>query len=253
MAPEQARLLRMLMRTPGIRAIQLADQLNVTLEQAEELLEPEIAAGLVVATTGIAPNGLSCTLYDLSAAFAVTDDYKAMRSAEPMRIAATRLTNVDRAIAFITERGGATSAELHTLLGLKANEYASTYLGAAIKDGRLAKDGKDWTLGSPSATESKEPGELKLDIPAFLKPERQPVPALAPVTAVLTEEKMAQVKRVEPLTMMAAPGPLLFAHWSDGSLQINQAGRLLVVFSPDERRELANFIQQMPASGWAQP
>lgn len=141
-----------------LRAVQLADRMDVALEDARARLVSLVAVGDLVETDGFAPNGLETKLYSFSEAFKRSDAYKLVATkTEAATFGDPTMSKTDRAIAFVREKGTATSAELHALLGLAEHEYVSSYLARVVREGRLSKDGKNWTLGTSAPAEAPAP------------------------------------------------------------------------------------------------
>lgn len=136
-------------RKGRLRAVQLSDWLDVPVEDARAQLMALVAVGDLVATDGFAPNGRADVYFDLSDAFRASDAGVLLtRKAEAANFGDPSMSKVDRAIAFVREKGTATSSELHALLELKPEQTASTWLAGALRDGRLVRDGKNWTVGT---------------------------------------------------------------------------------------------------------
>lgn len=168
------------------RAVQLADRLDRPLEDVQAALAGLIAVGDVIATPGISPAGSPCQLYDLTEAFKASAAYEpilAKTLAAQFAVFRPDLGKTDRAVAFVRERGMATSAELHAVLRLAPDEYASTYLKSSLNAGRLVKDGKTWTLGPKEGGAAQEPAKAvrPAALPAtFPTIAPTPAPAVAP-------------------------------------------------------------------------
>jgi hypothetical protein len=93
------------------------------------------------------------------------------------RAANPTLTKTGLAVAFVEKRGIATSAELHTLLELEPNQYASVTLASAVQNGRLAKDGKNWMLGPKKVAYQGEEQAAPPKADSAVKPEAKRPPA----------------------------------------------------------------------------
>lgn len=150
---DMTKVLELIGKNPGIRTVQISDRLDCDLAELRGVLHEETQRGsAIVAHNVTAPNGRAAIAYTLVGVPLPDTLATAADGGKPK-------TNVERAIEFIEAQpdGKATSAQLHTLLGLKADEYASQYLGGAVKDGRLVKDGKFWSLGTGKKVESAPP------------------------------------------------------------------------------------------------
>lgn len=143
------------------------------------------------------------------------------------------LTRTGLAVAFVEKRGSATSGELSILLNLRADQYPSVELSSAVQNGRLMRDGKDWTLG-PKKIAYQEAHE---------QPERSGKPALAIPT----------FSAAATPTGAPAPAPELapkksgckFAIWSHGVVEIKKPAMPALELTLDEVDELIAFLTKM--------
>jgi hypothetical protein len=166
-------------KTPGIRAVQIADALDAPLSDVSAALRPLVEVGDVVQTKGFSPNGHPAQVYELSDAFKKSREGKellarlgtpaeakpapaaelaetvklpaaAVEAAPPVRHGPTA-TKVDRAIAFITRFGSASDNQLRDVMDLPPKAYVGAYLASACKAGRVIRDGDRWKLcGAPA-------------------------------------------------------------------------------------------------------
>jgi hypothetical protein len=264
-------ILERIAQSPNCRAVQLADWLDAALEDVQAALAALIAVGDVAVTAGKSPAGTPCSLYDLTEAFKASKAYEPILAKTlAVQFAAFRpdLGKTDRAVEFVRERGMATSAELHAVLGLAPEEYASTYLRSAINSGRLLKDGKAWTLGAKEAgqpkQEAKPAPQVAVNFPAVAPTTRPAAPAPAPAPAAVAKpdalETGAELGRIEkpPLPVptfapVAAPSPApavapfapryRYALWSDGQVEIQRNGMQLAVLPRAAADEFADFLR----------
>jgi hypothetical protein len=156
---DEKKLLELIAASPRIRTMELVDKLDCEFSELEPLLLQQVAAGKLVAQPVSAPNGRQATGYTVGAGVLVsgsTDE----KSAKP-----PPLTMIDKAIAFVTERGTATSAELHSLLRLMPNDLVSRVLAAALADGRLVKNGKFWSLAGAEGESEQDDAAATADHP----------------------------------------------------------------------------------------
>lgn len=130
-------------------------------------------------------------------------------------------TRVSRGIAFITANGSATNDQLRTAMGLEPGAAVSNYLGRAVLDGRLARDGDNWVMGSgePPVVEGPkdEPGKPLQELKRTLA---DPVPPSAP----------------------SKPTGYRCALWSDGQIEIQRDGATLASLPREVAEELARFV-----------
>jgi hypothetical protein len=263
---DDQKILELIAITPKCRAIQLADKLDAPLDDVHASLAGLAAVGDVVVSDGFAPNGLKCKVYDLSEKFKRSDDYGPIaKKAAASAFGAPGLSRVDRAIAFVQERGVATSSELHAVMGLDANEFASSYLVSATRNGRLVKEGKNWTLGPALATmEAAGPEVAKAaaaTIPAA--PTRQEAMVSAAPTAITQPEETPKAARRASAapTKVAVPAPMKVATsttlttattshyrcalWSDGLIEVQCDGETVAEMPQEAGESLAAFMARV--------
>lgn len=188
-------ILEVLAAGTDLRRVQIADKLDMLTDDVQALLSGLVAVGDVLETDGTGPNGLPCKLYNLSPAFRRSERYNPIA----MKVSAAKFAQlpgagrVDRAIAFIRDRGGeASSSELHAMLGLAPEQLASTALAAGIREKKLVKVGKIWTVGPAAeaalpiqvAEADLSPALVDTAMPSPVPPSFGPSPVLpvAPVT-----------------------------------------------------------------------
>lgn len=234
-------ILEQIALNPNCRAVQLADWLDLDLEEVQASLAALQAVGDVIAGPGVSPAGTPCQLYDLTDKFRSSDKgahLEAKASAAIFRQGHPGLSKVALAIEYVRQRGVATSSELHALLALKPTEVASSYLNGALSDGRLVKDGKNWTAGAikpiAKARELAPP-------PVNQKPVHVPVPTAPP----------APGPAPEPVAAIAAvPGATATyrcALWSDGILEVQKNGETVAELPRAAGESLAAFLGRLTA------
>lgn len=213
-------------KIPKIRAVQVADALDAPLEDATGALDALIAVGDLVASSGFSPNGMACTLYDFSDEFRRSKEHRALLSmlpaAENDMAGLAGLSQVNRAIEFVRRNGVATTEQLHNAMGLADGQYVSRYLGAAVRTGKLSKDGRDYMLGHGA--------------PRAAKPARAPKPKMHVVPPVPAADEFIEVPEPQPM----APD-LRCAVWSDGVVELQRGGVPVVAMSEAEADFIAAF------------
>lgn len=226
---DSTKLIDMIRRSPGIRTLQLCDQLDVGIDVVDTMIEKEIANGTIVAFDVVAPNQRKAVAYKLPGAV-VPNKQPLTEVPTPRSHAAASTSKVNTmpaaldktktkaeiVIDFIKkqESQSATGAQIHQLLQLKPVDHPSSYLAPAIADGRLVKNGKTWTLGSGVPVKKAEkPVEQKVapkEIPPYLlKDAPIKIKATAPVIA---KKLAAEVVHKEPenrgLVIQMTPVPI---------------------------------------------
>lgn len=235
-------ILEQIALNPNCRAVQLADWLDIDLEDVQASLAALQAVGDVSATPGTSPAGSPCQLYDLTAKFHASD--KGVHLATKVGAARFRqsrpgLSKVALAIEYVRERGVATSAELHALLALKPTEVASSYLNGALSDGRLVKDGKNWTAGAikPLASTAKPAAEEPVKVPVF-------VPRPVPLVSAQQPPAAKLAPGIDPSIPGANP-TYRCALWSDGILEVQKDGETVAELPKAAGESLAAFLGRL--------
>ncbi|MGZ3184383.1 MAG: hypothetical protein ACXU8N_18255 [Telluria sp.] len=248
-------ILEQIALNPNCRAVQLADWLDLDLEDVQASLAALQAVGDVSATPGTSPAGSPCQLYDLTAKFQASDKgthLAAKVGAAKFRQSRPGLSKVALAIEYVRERGVATSSELHALLALKPTEVASSYLAGALSDGRLVKDGKNWTAGAikpvpvlakptPPATDPKP-----FAVPVFVAPPPPQTPAPQPAPKPVPKSAPEPAPGVE-LAKPSMTSTYRCALWSDGILEVQKDGETVAELPKAAGESLAAFLGRLTA------
>jgi hypothetical protein len=262
-------IIEQIAQTPKCRAVQLADRLDIALEDVQASLAGLIAVGDVVSEPGTSPAGMACQLYDLSERFKASAAYNPIAvKAHAARFAAAHadLNKTERAIAFVRKHGTASSYELHVVLGLKPSDQASNYLTHAVTDGRLARDGKNWTLGSATQAPvaSAAAGNDQPQPAAGIATNAAPLQQSAPLAGVPqsvpaktgTPRRSASASRggvAAPMTDQPGapkanePGVPVYrcALWSDGVLEVQKDGATVAAMEQAAGESLAAFLSRL--------
>jgi hypothetical protein len=255
-------------RTTGkARIVQVSDKFDVPPQEAADRLRELARDGKLKESSGFAPNGLKCPVFDVpEAAPSMTASgfpipSTRVHAAPPAEVQevtpvaaepppevfsdAPKLTKAEQVIAFIREHGEATSSDLHRLLGLKPEEYASSYLNAPLKDGRLVRDGKIWKLGdgTPMAPTPKAKSLREQSI--------SPAKADGPVAQFSGTDAHAKIeisaipapKQPEPAPVASSVSPAFrVGLWSDGVIELQRGGQTVATMSQGESEQLLSFI-----------
>lgn len=242
-------ILEQIALNPNCRAVQLADWLDLDLEDVQASLAGLQAVGDVIAGAGVSPAGTPCQIYDLTDRFRASDKgthLEVKASAAIFRQGHPGLSKVALAIEYVRQRGAATSSELHALLALKPTEVASSYLSGALNDGRLVKDGKNWTAGA-----IKPIAKVREQTPpaAVQKPVEVPVfSALHPPVPQPTLRPAPAPEPVKPATAATPPGATATyrcALWSDGILEVRKNGETVAELPRAAGESLAAFLGRL--------
>lgn len=241
-------ILEIIASTPDCREEHIYDGVFVDEHETHASIAALLAVGDIVAV-GAADD----TFYHLSDKFKASDRHKRIE----MRLSVERDTPVglpliERAIEFVRRRGTVTGSELHVLLELLPGETPSERLADALKDGRLIKDGKHWTLGAGPAVEEPKPEPLV--VPQFVPPQvDNVVPISSPRTARVKPAKLdfagfadfmdsrsAGVSEVRSTTFPTSP-TIRCGLWSDGAIEVQRDGKTTAVLFVEEMACLADF------------
>ena len=244
MTPTTAKLLELIAQVPLMRTVQIADRLDMSIDQADELLRQSIQAGQIIEHEVDAPNNRKAMAYELSAQYmaanALAQPAKPIeRSNQPVAVVTddrtTRpLTKVDRAIAYVRKNGPATSTQLHAELSLAEGVHVSSYLGTAVRDGRMLREGSNWSLPGAGTV-------APADIPKF-----------STIRSALPAEKNAPTQDGEASSPVqqesGTPTPFRCALWSDGTFEIQRNGTTIASLHPDEHSTVIETLQRARAA-----
>jgi predicted transcriptional regulator len=152
------------------------------------------------------------------------------------------------AIAFIEQRGSATSSELSVLLDLRPDQYPSVELRSSVQGDRLVCVGRTWKLGPKAIPSTREGDALasSRELGRINKPELQ-VPTFAPAAAPTGAPTAAPTPA--PTAAPAAPrkksSDCKFAIWSHGLVEIRKSGQGAMELTLDEVDELIEFLTKL--------
>jgi hypothetical protein len=283
-------------KKPGSRAVDLADVFDCELTDISAALRSLVDVGDLVRTSGTGPNGQPAQFYSLSDTFAKSKEGKlvlaqsaALNTAVPAALPApapalassappspapaavspaddSSLGRIERAIAHIKEHGPTSDADMRKVLNLRNDQYATSFIGRAVKDGRLAKDGRDWTLGSgsaPAAIPRRPAFGGPLGLPGAT-PNPTPSSAPAPASVAASRPAGASTSQASPVLQSVAvkaavddavaatevaDGPIRFrcGSWSDGVLELRRDGAMIAELTPAEQAVIARHFHQQQA------
>ncbi|MFZ6687533.1 hypothetical protein ACO0K0_07285 [Undibacterium sp. SXout11W] len=185
-------ILDLLKSRPDLRAVQIADLLDMDLDVAENTLVMLSKESKVVARQVIAPNKMPSTAYSLPAtALNWTAPIAIPRT--PVITVATaepELSKVQKAIAYLKTHGRVISKDLCFAMGVEYPKYSPTqYLATQIRQGEITKDGQWYQLGTQRPDnvieKTKEPATVKPAAQAMStgdSPTAQPAAPAMPAT-----------------------------------------------------------------------
>lgn len=263
----------LMLKTPDIRAVQIADALDQELVDVSSALRDLVAAGDVVQAKGMSPNGHPAQIYNLSADFKKSKDFvalaaivieKALVVSPPAAAVVAAVaavvapvvaigpavppvppvgfapigTRVDRALAFITKNGSANTAQLRAAMGLNTSQAPSSFIAPAVKNGRIVRDGAVWKLGT---------GKPAAAVPAaHIPPAEIPVRAAPPTPAAVPAPPAAAMEllSVAPVAPKAAT-VYRCGLWSDGVLELQRDGATVARLTHADGEQMAGVIIRM--------
>jgi hypothetical protein len=144
MAYQTGEILALIARQPGMRDVEIADAIDLDVDLVHTAIRTEIDAGIVIVLAVKAPNGRTAHCYAIAAGHVADYVQKPGKARRPRSS-----TKIQRALEFIRSNGGkATNRELQLAAGLQPHQYPAAYLKHAVIDGRLAKHGRFWRIGT---------------------------------------------------------------------------------------------------------
>lgn len=138
----------------------------------------------------------------------------------------------ERAIAHIVGNGSATDQALREVMGIRPEEYPSSYLSHAVRAGRVMKKGSLWVPGNgaPVEPDRAPPFGSRLNLPGST-----PKPTAAPA-------RKAAPQAPEPAAVQPIAPTFRCGLWSDGVLELQRNGVTVATLEPTESKVMLNFI-----------
>jgi hypothetical protein len=242
------RIIALIGRTPGVRLVEIADQLDIDADAVERILAPALADGSVLAVNVPIFDGKRMPSYSLKSEAAALvepvsapaakaeptlqppDGSQAQNTAEPKKTRGVRKVAeptarrervpvdsiADRALAFIQSQPGrrASNKVLRKQLALPKGKYPSNYFRRFIEDGTLVRVRNGW-----AATPLDVGGRAHDDV-------REPAVALPLAEGVQSHESHE----------------LRYALWSDGMLELRRGAMTVALLTVAERIALRAFL-----------
>jgi hypothetical protein len=222
-------LCALLVREEAMSAVQVANAFDVDQVDARDALNALVGVGDMVSASAVSPKGAPTLLYSLSDRFKKSKDYRKAADVRGVPALAPASSSgqapaekgappgrAERAVAFILARGRATNDELRAELGLRPNEYPSTWLSMPFQQGHVVRDGR---IRLPGA-----------GVPPKTIARRQ-----ASVNAASAASDAALAFRC--------------AVWSDGMIELQRGGVRLAELRPDEARAVADLVRDIAGRG----
>lgn len=270
-------ILALIGATPGIRLVELVDQLNEDKAAIERALAPAVADGSVLALDVPIFGGRTIASYSLGAVRQVQQESAASPAEEqkptptpvttaPATTTLAKLRGVRReqraarsvngsgeplaiqALAFIRSRPGrkASNDDLRKALGLPKGKYASNYFRRYIEDGTVVRVRDGWAATPLDVGGRAKDGVSDLAHAAALDWESRKPAASEPDTVSageIAEVAPASESVIEEVGLPpAAPQDLRYALWSDGVLELRRGGQTLAILTVAERIALRAFL-----------
>jgi hypothetical protein len=174
----------------------------------------------------------------------------------------TGANRAELGVAHILKHGSVSDADLRQAIGLRAGQYPSAWLGAAIKRGDVNKDGREWKPGrgveirtqpafggalglagaTPRATGGIVPNDA-WDGRKLAGEVRPHLPADAPADPVVVKELVAHLKQIN--SELTAPPKFRCGLWSDGVLELQRNGVTVAELEQGEGETVAAFMARL--------
>lgn len=256
---------------PDIRAVQIADALDVALCDVSASLRSLVDVGDVVMSKGLAPSGQQTMVYNLSDEFKKSKEYATVMGmvpaqpakpavpspavagpapaaarpapapvAVPVFVPADQPTTsiAQRGVAYIVSRESVAESDLYAAMGLSKGRYPSAYLAAAVQAGKVHKDGANWKAGrAPTAPLGRVAAVGNIVV---APKDSSPIPqAVVDAISPPAEERAVAAP--------PAPADPIFrcGLWSDGVLELQRDGSTVAVLQQAEGEQLASFVNRM--------
>lgn len=204
-----------------VTATQIADQLDVALEDVQAQLASLIHVQDVEESDGFTERGHPCKKYGLTKKFKESDQFTTLAPLEQAAgFSFVGTSDFDRAVEFVRQRGRVSSSEMHAMLGLPRNVQPSEHLKEAIESGRLIKAGKFWELGVVELSRTPEDKVIAV------------VESPAPQVDQLWHQRKPAADQM----------PLNIGKWSDGTMELRRGTDEPFKLSRDEVIELRDFL-----------
>lgn len=242
------KLLTLIANAPMMRTVQIADRLDISVDEVDNLLRQSLQAGHIIEHEVEAPNNRKAMAYELSAQYTAGNALTTAPRADSDPIAATlatppgsramttrELTKVERAIEYLRKNGPSSSAQLHAELALGEGVHVSSYLGSAMRTGRLWRDGQTWSIPGRASTP-----------PANIQKFSSINSAPAPVE--LNEATQPAVPAATAPHQAANGASFRCALWSDGTFEIQRDGATVARLQPHEHITVMATLQRARAA-----
>lgn len=262
-------------KKPGIRASEIAVNLDLTLATVSADLRSLVDTGDLVKRTEFGDQGRQWQVYELSEEFKASRTYKALMetlasTVEPVPVKTgtkvdlaqpgaappagpqpgPSVSKVQLALACIAKLGSATDDQLRDAMGLLPKAYVGAYLASAIKSGKVLRDGERWKLGA---------GKVEARVP-----DSATVQPVSPIkTAVVDDvfissrdaskfeavvDAIAAASALVGYRPLAQPPNLRCALWSDGTFELQRNGEEVARLAEDELEFVRDYLAQRAAA-----
>jgi hypothetical protein len=247
------KIIAMVRRSPGIKTGQVADQLDISFEEAQTALAKLVNDGLIKGALVVLSGGGKVMSYEL------TD--KGTKLIPPQPFAKPPVapkpaipdlpqptSKIQRAILHIEKNGPTASAALRSVMDLASDANVASYLAPAVKNGRLHLDDGLWKLGAatPKALETVEVvGNVILATRDATRVPAEVKTAVTKAAAPPVIELKPPAPETKPMQSDTAPGtPAIFrcARWTDGTLELQVSGRTVLELDADEQALLRTVL-----------
>lgn len=215
------------------RPVQVADKFDIELEDARNRLDALVEAGDLSVSDGFSPNGIACKVYNVidserkqcQKAFPSVSEMPPQAFVTHLRpppaVLQGNLTKVQRALDYLMDKGEATIEDMRTIMDLDRHMSPTSYLGAALRNGQIIKEGNKYRLGDGKPTGRNASRQARNQGSATSSVAVAEVP---PVTAPKTSA-------------------LRIGIWSDGVIELQRDGKTVACILQDESQALMEFLR----------
>lgn len=213
---------------PNIRTVEIADMIDCEPDMIEPALRIHIASGVITVIPVTAPNGRPANGFVYNGMKATPATVVPPSVADIPKLGDqplhSAMSKVELAIRHLRATGSATSMQLREVMGLSKTQSPVSFLGPAVKDGRVRKNGVNYYPGHPATV-----GISASDSQAA-KPERK---ARAPVAP-------CPHRAVDPTPSPVTPA-FRCGIWSDGAMELQRNGVTIASLTLAEHAIVAQF------------
>jgi hypothetical protein len=218
-------VLALISAKPGIQDTEIATELNYDVDEVYPVIRAEVLNQQVL----VENVGTKNRTFRMNTAHL---GWKSPQTGSAPAAAASTQTKPEKAIAYIEKHGPVTTKQLKVAMGLKPKEVPSQYLGAALKHGKIERDGDNWFLGTAVSAKPATPEKASAVAPAASRTSRKTAPV-----------KPAHIPQDAVVSSMSI-GDLRLIFWKGGNLVVS-ANDNTIDLAPVQVNALRAFVALM--------